>query len=130
MTVEMSPQQFSTCQEENGQFCNVITPFQPLANPPSCIRALYTKNADSISTRCSLQIRKPQDVSIPSQLTPNLWILTTPTSATATPITLICPGETSKFIPIQKLIYILQLPPACRATMPNFHLPSHYEIQL
>ena len=69
MAVEMSPHQFSTCQEANRQFCNVITPFQPLANPPSCITALYTKNTCSILTRCSLQIRKTQDVSIPSQLT-------------------------------------------------------------
>ena len=98
MAVEMSPQQFSTCQEANGPFCNVITPFQPLANPPCCIRALYTKNIHSISTRCSLQIRKTQDVSIPSQLTLNIWILTTPPSATTTAITLICPGETSTFI--------------------------------
>ena len=81
MAVEMSPHQFSTCQEANGQFCNIITPFQLLVNPPSCITALYTKNAHSILTRCSLQIRKTQDVSIPSQLTPNVWILTTPPSA-------------------------------------------------
>ena len=45
LAVEMSPQQFSTCQEANGQFCNIITSFQPLANSPSCITALYTKNA-------------------------------------------------------------------------------------
>ena len=50
----LSPQQFSTCQEANGQFHNVITPFQPLANPPSCITALCKKNVHSISTRCSL----------------------------------------------------------------------------
>ena len=43
MALEMSPHQFITCQEANGQFCNVITPFQPLANPPSCIKALDTK---------------------------------------------------------------------------------------
>ena len=43
MAVEMSSYQSSICQEANGQFCNVITPFQPLVNPPSCITALYTK---------------------------------------------------------------------------------------
>ena len=123
MAVEMSPDQFSTCQEANRQFCNVITPFQPLVNPPSCITAIYNKNACSILTRCSLQIRKTQVVSIPSQLTPNVWILTALPPATTTAITLICPGETSKFIIIQKLIHILQLPPACSATTPNFHLP-------
>ena len=107
MAVEMSPQQFSTCQETNGQFCNVITPFQSLANPPSYITALYTKNACSILTRCSLQIRKIQDVSIPSQLTPNIWITTTPPLVSITAIKLICPGETSKFITIQKPLHIL-----------------------
>ena len=66
-------------------------------------------------------------MNIPSQLTPNVWILTTPTSATTKVITLICPGKTSKFITIQKPIQILQLPPACSATLPNFHLPPHYE---
>ena len=77
--------------------------------------------------RCSLQIRKTQDVSIPSQFAPSIWILTTLLSAVTTTITLICPGETSKFVTIHKPIHILQLPPACSATMPNFHLLPHYE---
>ena len=84
MAVQMSLHQFSTFQEGNGQFCNVITPFKPPVNPPSCITPLYTKNTCSISTRCSLQIRKIQDVSIPFQLTPSVWILTTPPSAATT----------------------------------------------
>ena len=107
LSVEMSLQQFNTCQEANGQFCNVITPFQPLADPPSCITALYTKKSHSILTRYSLQIRKTLDVSIPSQLTPNVGIITTLPSATTTAITLICPGEASKFIPIQRPLHIL-----------------------
>ena len=130
MAVEMSPQQFHTHQETNGQFCNIITPFQPLANPPSCITALYTKNAHSILTRCSLQIRKTQDVGILSKLTPNVWIITTPLSVTAAAITLICSGETLKFIPIQWPLHISQLPPACSATIPNLHLPHIMKIQL
>ena len=112
---------------DNGQFCNVITPFQPLANPPSCITALYTTIACSILERWSLQIRKTQDVGIPSQLASSVWILTTPSSAITTTIMLTCPGETSKFITMQKPIHILWLPPACNARMPNFHLPPHYE---
>ena len=60
MAVEISQHQFCICQEANGQFCNVYTPLQPLANPPSCITALYAKNAAIIFTRCSLQIRKTQ----------------------------------------------------------------------
>ena len=44
-----------------------------------------------------------------------------------TRITLICPGETTKFITILKPIHILQVPPACSATSPHFHLPPCYD---
>ena len=64
MAIEVSQHQFSIYQKANGQFCNIHAPFQPLANPPSCITALYAKNAACISTRCSLQIRKTQNISI------------------------------------------------------------------
>ena len=50
MAVEISTQQFRICQEANRQFCTIPTPFQSLANPPSCITALYTKNTVNIST--------------------------------------------------------------------------------
>ena len=126
MAVEISPQQFRICQEANGQFCTIPTPFQPLANLPSCITALYTKNTASILARCSLQIRKSSDVSMPSQLAPNVWILTAP-SAAAAKITLICLGETTKFIEVRKPIHILCLLTACSATSPNCHLPPQYE---
>ena len=65
MTVEISQHQFRICQKTNGQFCNINAPLQLLANPPSCITALYAKNTASITTRCSLQIRKAQSISIP-----------------------------------------------------------------
>ena len=39
ISVEISPQQFRICQEANGQFCTIPMPFQPLANPLSCITA-------------------------------------------------------------------------------------------
>ena len=107
MAVEISPHQFHIGQEANGQFCNIRTPFQPLASPPSCITASYTNDAASISARCSLQIRKTQSISIPSQIAPNVWILTTAPSAVTTAITLICPGERTKFITIKKPIHIL-----------------------
>ena len=96
-------------------------------NPPSCITALYTKTYTAFSQDLHYKLGKTPDVSIPSELTPNIWILTTPPSATTTAITLICPGEILKFITIQKPVHILQLPPACSATMCNFHLPPHYE---
>ena len=36
--------QYRACQNANGQFCRINAPFQPLANPPSCVTALYAKN--------------------------------------------------------------------------------------
>ena len=129
MAVEILQHQFSICQEANGKFCNIHAPFQLLANLPSCITALYAKNTASISTRCSLQIRKTQNISIPSQIAPNVWILTTVPSAVPTAITLICPGETTKFLTVKKPIHVLCLPPACSSTSPNFHLPPWYEHQ-
>ena len=127
MVVEILLQQFGICQEGNGQLCTIPTPFQPLANPLSCITALYAKDAASNSARCSLQIRKTSDVSMPSQLAPSVWILTTALSAVTTTITLICLGETTQFTEVRKPIHILCLPKACSATSWNFHLPPHYE---
>ena len=43
MAVELSTTQFQACQEANGQFCSITRPFQPLANPPSCIAAFLCK---------------------------------------------------------------------------------------
>ena len=107
MAVEISQHQFSICQKANGQFCNINTPLQPLANSPSCITALYTKHAASITTRYSLQVRKAESISIPSSIAPNVWILTSASLTVTTGITLICPGETTKFIMAQKPIHIL-----------------------
>ena len=68
MAVEISEHQFSTCQKANGQFCNINAPLQWLANPPSYITALYAKKAAGFTTRCSLQIRKAQSISIPMSI--------------------------------------------------------------
>ena len=87
MAVEISPHHFSICQEANGQFCNILTLFQLLANLPTCITALYTKNAASISALSSLKIRKTHSVSISSQIAANVWIMTTAPSAVTTTIT-------------------------------------------
>ena len=50
MAVELSTTQFQACQEANDQFCSITTPFQPLANPPSCIAALYAKSTVDITS--------------------------------------------------------------------------------
>ena len=53
--------------------------------------------------------------------------MTTGSSAVTTAIRLICPRETTKIITVKKPLHILQLPLACSATSPNFHLPQHYD---
>ena len=57
--LEISEDQFRTCQQANGQFFSLNAPLLPLANPLSCIKALYTKDKASTEKRCSLQSGKP-----------------------------------------------------------------------
>ena len=91
------------------------------------ILALYTKDKASIKRRCSLQIRKASSVSIPTSITPNVWVITSPTTVVSSGITHICPGEAPRSIIPQMPIHILQLQPACSATSQHFHLPPCYE---
>ena len=93
MAVELSTTQFQVCQEANSQFCSNNTPFNPLANPPSCIAALYAKSTVDITSKCSLQIRKASATNLPTQIAPDVWILITPLTAPANTMTLICPEE-------------------------------------
>ena len=120
-------QQFGKCKKANGQFCKINSPLQPLANPPSCITAIYAKNKAGIETRCSLQIWNANGVSIPTSKVPNVWILTSVPSAVSMGITLICPEKAPRFIKMQIPIHILWLPPACSTTSQHFHLPPWYE---
>ena len=100
MGLELSTAQFQTCQQANGQFCHISTPFQPLANPPTCIAALYAKSKASIASKCSLQLCKRTTTALPTQITPNVWILTTPATAPVNTITLICPEKPMETIAI------------------------------
>ena len=127
MAVELSITQCQACQEANGQFCSITTPFQPLANPPSCIAALYAKSMVDIASTCSLQICKASAATLPTQISPDVWILTTPATAPVNTLTLICPEKPMETISIQKPLHILKLPTACSATSPNFYLPPRYE---
>ena len=77
MGVELSTTQFQICQQANGQFCYISTPFQLLPNPPTCIAAPYTKSKTGIASKCSLQLHKTTTTNLPTQLTPDVWILTT-----------------------------------------------------
>ena len=126
-TVEISEQQFSTCQKANRQFCSINAPLQPLANPQSCSTAIYTKNKVGIEERCSLQIRHTNSTTIPMPIAPNVWILTSAPTIVSTGIIIICPEEAPQFIKIQTPIYTLHLTPACSATSQHFHLPLPYE---
>ena len=72
--VELSPTQFQIYQQANGQFCHISTPFQMLANPPTCIAALYTKNKTGIASKCSLLLCKMTTTYLPTQITPDVWI--------------------------------------------------------
>ena len=127
MAVELSTTQFQACQDANGQFCSITTPFQPLANPPFCITALYAKNKVDIASKCSLQICKASATNLPTQIAPDVWILTTPVTAPLNTMTLICLEKPMATIPIQKPIHILKLPMVCSATSSNFYLPPRYE---
>ena len=57
--VEISEDQFKTCQKTNGQFCILNTPLLPLANPPTCVSALYAKDKDSIQKDVTYRSRRP-----------------------------------------------------------------------
>ena len=127
MTVELSTTQFQACQDTNGQFWGITTPFQTLANPPSCIAALYAKSKVDITSKCSLQICKASVTNLPTQIAPDVWILTTPVTAPMNTVTLICLEKPMETIPIQKPIHILKLPTACSDTSSNFYLPPRYD---
>ena len=64
--------------------------------------------------------KETSDISIPSQVTPNVWILTTVLSMPASVIILNCPGKATTFIKVEKPIHILQIPTACSATLLAF----------
>ena len=127
MGLELSTTQFEVCQQANGQFCHISTPFQPLANPPTCIAALYAKSKGSIKSKCSLQLHRASTTSLLTQITPDVWILTTPTSAPTETISLICPEKPMETIPIRQPLHVLNLPTACSTTSAHFYLPPRYE---
>ena len=125
---EISEDQFKTCHETSGQFCILNTPLLPLANLPTCISGLYTKDKDSIQKRCSIQVKKANSISIPTSTAPNVWIITSTPAAVAARITLICPVEASRTIIPHTVLHILWLHPACSAHHSIFtcHYAMHH----
>ena len=126
--VEILEQQFITCQQANGQFCSFSAPLQPLANPPSCIAAIYAKNKAGTEKRCLLQIWNTNSDTIPTPIAPNVWIQTSAPTVVSTGIMIICPDEAPRLIKTQMPIHILHLPPACSTTSQHFHQPLCYEL--
>ena len=100
MGLELSPSQFEICKQVNGQFCHISTPFQPLANPLTCIATLYAKSKANIESKYSLHLHKALATPLPTQITPDVWILATPISAPTATISLICPERPMETIPI------------------------------
>ena len=88
----------------------------------------YTPRARaSITSKCSLQLCKTTTTTLPTQITPDIWILTNPAMAPIDTISLIWPEKPMEAIVIQQLLHILKLPTACSATSAHFHLPPRYE---
>ena len=66
-------------------------------------------------------------LSIPTSIAPNVWMITSPTTAIPSGITLICPEEAPRSVTPETPIHVLQLQPACSATSQQFYLPPCYE---
>ena len=122
----LSTSQFKTCQAANSQFSSMSTPLEPLANPLTCVSALYAKNSAHISLHCSIQIQKPAEETMPIQVAPNVWIITTSPSGPQYTLTQICPRAPSHLINTRRPIHTLELPTACSITSPYFYLPPTY----
>ena len=110
-----------------NNFCNLKTLLLPLANPPTCVSALYVMDKDSIWTRCSIQIRKTSSINIPTSIAPSAWIITSLTMEVPSGITLICPEEAPRSAIPETPIHILWLQPAWSTTSQHFLLPPCYE---
>ena len=130
MGVELSHTQFEVCKQATGQFCHISMPFQHLANLCTCIAALYAKSTANIESKCSLQLHKASTTPLPTQITLDVWILATPTSAPTDTISLICSEKPMETIPIRQPLHGLKLPMACSATSANFYLPPRYEMPI
>ena len=130
MAVELSTTQFQVCQEANSQFCSITAPFQTLSNPPSCTSTLYARSTADITSQCSLQIQKASNINLPTQISQDVWIITTPPSTPASTMKLICPERDIEIIIIRQPVYILKLPTACSITSSNFHLPPDMKLQI
>ena len=125
--MDIPGEQFKLCKEANGQFCPLLTPLQPLTNPPSCIAALYTKNSREIDHLCELTTKAQPEIYLPIPLAPNVWAIISSPFKQQLPVTVICPTKPAALIHISPPIHVLKLEPACSTTSQHFHLPPKYE---
>ena len=125
--MDIPEEQFKLCKEANRQFCPLLTPLQPLTNPPSCVTALYTKNSREIDCLCELTTKAQPEIYLPIPLTPNVWAIISSSFRQQPPVTVICPTKPAASINISLPIHVLKLEPACSATSQHFHLPPKYE---
>ena len=114
--MDIPEEQFKLCKEANGQFCPLLTPLQPLTNPPSCVAALYTKNSREIDRLCELTTRAQPVIYLPIPLTPNVWAIISSPFRQQPPVTVICPTKPATLIHISPPIHVYKVaawkPPA------------------
>ena len=125
--IDIPEEQFKLCKEANGQFCPLMTPLQPLTNPPSCVAALYTKNSREIDCLCELITKTQPELYLPIPLASNVWAIISSPFKQQLSVTIICPTRPATSIHISPPIHVLRLEPACSATLQHFHLPPKYE---
>ena len=125
--MDIPEDQFKLCKEANGQFCPLMTPLQPLMNPPSCVAAFYTKNSQEIDRLCELTTKTQPELYLPIPLASNVWAIISSPFKQQPPVTVICPTKPAMSIHISPPIHVLRLEPACSATSRHFHLPPKYE---
>ena len=125
--MDIPEDQFKICKEANGQFCPLMTPLQPLMNPPSCVAALYTKTSQEINHLCELSTKTQPEIYLPIPLAPNVWAIISSPFKQQPPVTVICPTKPTMSVHISPPIHVLRLEPACSATSQHFHLPPKYE---
>ena len=126
-TVAITDLQYRTFQHPNRQFCRINAPFQPLANLPSCVTALYDKKDQVVKEQCSLVISHIPCTFVPIAVTSNLWIIPSNSQTLGLSMTTICPDKATSTVHLQQPFYILRLSPACSTTSRCFHMAPHYE---
>ena len=125
--MDIPEDQFKLCKEANGQFCPLMTPLQPLTNPPSCVAALYTKNSQEINRLCEPTTKTQPELYLPIPLASNVWVIISSPFKQQPPVTVTCPTKHAMSIHISPPIHILRLEPTCSTTSQHFHLPPKYE---